>query len=85
MKVIECQSWKNRNWCQRKEFGISEAEEQREVMNSMGHAGYMHARQSRGEFMGSRICGASMMKGVFRWRLKSAKDEQVLGKLNSFV
>ena len=25
------------------------------------------------------------MKGVFRWRLKSAKDEQVLEKLNSFV
>ena len=60
-------------------------EEQREAMNSTGRAGYMHARQSRVEFMGSRICGASMMKGVFRWRLKSAKDEQVLGKLNSFV
>lgn len=60
-------------------------EEQREVMNSMGYAGYMCARQSRVEFMRSRICGVSMRKGVFRWTVKAAKDEQVFVKLNSFV
>ena len=62
-------------------------EEQREVMNSMGvcRIYVCQAEQSRVEFMRSRICGVSMRKGVFRWTVKTAKDEQVFRKLNSFV
>jgi len=43
VKVTEGQSWKNRNWCQKIEFGIAEVEEHKGSDNSMGRAGYMHA------------------------------------------